>query len=243
MNVGYMNENKIIFELNRKQFCELSNHWKEILIKMFGDIYDDEIIKCRLIGRECKTDIEICIRDQKRNVSIKSGDGVSVHYEHIESFLEFLKLINISNESLLFLKKFQYGIIDENNCDNKLISTKDLKTFYNDEINILNNELNNINIIEKIIYRCIIKGRSPYHQEIDYLYYGDEKIGYILSKEELIKYLPRVSIYTKSIHAGPLTFQAANRNVSKESFNHYKKDYIQIKWRTIKKDILSILNR
>lgn len=243
MNIGYLNENKIIFELNKKTFNELTEHWKEIIIKIFGSIRDDDMIKCRLIGRECKTDIEVTINGTKRNISIKSGDGVSVHYEHIESFIEFLKLINISHKSLNFLKKFQYGIIDEKNLENRLISTKDLKIYYNDEINDLNEELNNINIIEKIIYRCIIKGRSPYHQEIDFLYYGTEKTGYILSKEELLKYLPRVSTNTKSIHAGPLTFQAANRNVSKESFNSYKKDYIQIKWRTIERDILSIINR
>jgi len=242
MNIGYLNENKIIWQLNKKRFKELTQHWQNIISKMFNSVNDDTFIKCRLIGRDCKTDIEVIIEDEKKNISIKSGSGVSVHYEHIESFLDFLKILNISKDSLDFLKKFQYGIVDQNNLKKNIISTKELKKEYKNEIDIINKEFEDDNVIEKIIYRCIIKGRSPYHQEIDYLYYGNEKNGYILSKEELIKYLPRICINTNSIHFGPLIYQAANRNVSESSFNSYKKDYIQIKWRTIEKDILSILN-
>lgn len=113
---------------------------------------------------------------------------------------------------------------------------------YKNEINIINEEFNKNNIIEKKVYRCIIKGRSPYHQEIDYLYYGDEKDGQILSKKELITYIPRIFIDTTSIHFRPLMYQVENRNVNTPSLNGYKKDYIQVKWRTIEKDITSIVN-
>ena len=38
MNIGYLNENKIIFELNKKTFNELTEHWKGIIRKIFGSI-------------------------------------------------------------------------------------------------------------------------------------------------------------------------------------------------------------
>ena len=49
-----------------------------------------------------------------------------------------------------------------------------------------NIELNKNDVIRKIIYRAILKGRSPYHEEIDYLYHGSTKEGKLISKEQLL---------------------------------------------------------
>ena len=174
-------------KLHNKIFIELDDFWKKNITIMFNKVNDEDVIKCRLVGGNCKTDFEIIINDEKKNISVKYGENVSIHSEQIDSFLEFLKIIGISDNTLKTIILYHYGdgTLKGNGVNRK--NTKELQELYKEEIFKANEELNKDDIIRKVIYRAILKGRSPYHEEIDYLYHGSTKEGIFISKVQLLK--------------------------------------------------------
>ena len=243
MNIGFMNEYNIMNKLHNKRFCELDDFWKKNIVTMFNKVEDEDLIKCRLVGGNCKTDFEIIIKDKKKNLSVKRGENVSIHSEHIDSFLEFLKIIDVSDSTLKTIRLYHYGdgTLKGNGSNRK--NAKELQEFYKEEIKEANIELNQNEIIKKVIYRAILKGRSPYHEEIDYLYHGNTIEGKLVSKEQLLNEIKNKCMYLECIHFGPFIYQPLSRFLYSKSKDDYKRHYIQLKWHTIDNDTKNIVNK
>ena len=243
MNIGFMNEYNIMNKLHNKRFNELDDFWKKHILTMFENVNEEDLIRCRLVGGNCKTNFEIIINDKKKNISVKYGDNVSIHSEHIDSFLEFLKIIGISDSTLNTIRLYHYGDGTLKGTGDIRKNAKELQEIYKDEIKKTNIELNKNDVIGKIIYRAILKGRSPYHEEIDYLYHGSTKEGKLISKEQLLNEIKNKSMYLECIHFGPFTYQPLSRFLYSKSKDEYKRHYIQLKWHTIDMDTNNIVKK
>ena len=112
-NNGKNYEEMIVNKLNNKKISELSEFWRKIIKEMFDVADDNEIVSARVIGKSCKTDIEIYCMDKKINISVKTGDHNSFHQENIFQLLDFLHKSGylVSRYSLAFLTAYKLAPI------------------------------------------------------------------------------------------------------------------------------------
>jgi hypothetical protein len=244
MNIGFLNEFNIMEKIHNKRISELDMFWRKNMSLLFDNPNEDDYVKCRLVGGNCKTDFEVILNNTKRNLSVKYGESISLHTEHIDSFCEFLKIIGVSEETITTIRLYHFGDGTINGTGELRRNAKELQTILKNEIKKANKELNDEKVLKKIIYRSILKGRSPYHEEIDYLYYGNTKEGILISKEKLINCIISIPChYLECIHFGPLVYQPSNRYLYSKTKEDYKRYYSQIKWQSINNDLNSFVNK
>ena len=235
MNYGFKNEKDIIEMLNGKTFEEIPKYFQESLSKIFN-YQNEEMFICEKYGGHYKPDIYIKYGDKSINVSIKSGDSVSIHQEILEQFILFLEEIGISKRTIRIIKFYHYGDGTINGSGNELLDLKYLQLKYSIFIKQANYELNESINYNKIIDRILFSGRFNKNHSIDYLYYGTNKIGFFVSKEKILEYLlKQKSMYLNCLHIGPFTYQPASRKKPKVR-------YCQFKWKSLLSDISNMIN-
>ena len=183
----------------------------------------------------CKTDIEVCLFKTKTNISVKTGIAPSMHQELLENFIEFLKTLSLSEDTIQTILFYHYrdGTYDGSGGD-----PLDYTAFIEDHkerIQRASEELSQPDIVKAIVYRCVIKGRESSRQEIDYLYYGDTTKGAFFSKYDLLEYAHLTGDREfKGLHFGPFVY---SRKVRYSKGNHAYCEYSQIIWPHIKTDL------
>ena len=92
MNYGYQNEKDFVELFNNKYYHELDDNSKKFLKKLFNEVIDnDETIKSWKNKNVQKTDIFIKYKNYIKNISLKCGNGNSIHNEKIQEFKNYLE--------------------------------------------------------------------------------------------------------------------------------------------------------
>jgi hypothetical protein len=236
---GFQNEDNIINYLNTTSFNDLNIiHQKFILDINKGK--KPQKIFANKYGGPNKADIGVTIDDNEYLFSIKKGTGNSVHQEPLEDFIKFLKEnYEDNNDFFDSLRFFIWGDGTLNGTGNKSdrIDAPKFKKLYPNHIKIIQNYLNKHKDV--LIDRFVISGVKS-TKNADFLWYGESIDGIMISKEDMLTIIN--SCTKKPLSLGILTFQSWNRNIKPDGKSENKRGVIQLKWGTLKMDILNFYN-
>ena len=171
MSISENISQKMFLLLNVKPFKELSNNMKKFLKSMFGEVFETEVIKCHL-NSSGKTNLII-----EKNGEIKRVSIINKRFskrERVYDFINFLRSIDVSFEVIKALLTYHFSYGNDNICGMNLI------TAYEDKIKIVDEEFKNLIKLEKVIKYIFATGN------IDFFYYGDERLGIVIEKEKFI---------------------------------------------------------
>lgn len=240
MNKGIKKEEEFAQYLNGKKYKELNDNLKCFIKFIYKDIDEDGLIKCEKLKTKDKTDVIINYNSISKNISLKSGKGVSIHVESIISFVAFLKNIRINENIINYYLKYHYGDDSLNGSGKVRFSAEEAKTRYEKEILVFNKYVNHNNIIIKAVNRFLFDGVTG-DNRADYIYYGDINNGIWCSKNEIINYFVKnKSMDLIAPHFSGLTIQNWCRNIVYNKRMESHREYIQIKWFNIVDDITKI---
>lgn len=232
----HINENIIYERLNDniKKFCDFVFQFK----------LDGNKIEAEIGQKGSKVDIVLICNKQRKNISIKTGSGNSIHQENVSFYVNFLRDLKIQENIISNILKFHYGeIFDENNQNIKMrLNSIELKKIMMKEIREINKSLNQEGTLAELINRFLIQGKDKKMPKIDFIYYGDLEKGIWANREELIKYLINIKKFSDSISISVFNYQTWNRNLSLNPNYEYKRETMQIKWPTLKEDLENIKN-
>ncbi|HLD55739.1 MAG TPA: hypothetical protein VJB35_05760 [Candidatus Nanoarchaeia archaeon] len=238
---GFDNETQIKEEINEKIYPDLNTTFKRIIKESFSNYRDSRII-CKKEGGPNKSDLLIEMNKSKKQIrlSIKKGSGNSVHQEPIEDFLKYLEEeFNISENLKNDFRLFIWGDDTLNGKGEKKdrLSATDFKKKFPEVVKRLASFMHLHR--KKFIERFVVLGPKS-NQKPDYIYYGDFKKGYWSKSNDVIEYLSK-SNSKSAIPVGKLTFQAWNRAIREDSKSEKKRGVIQLKWPTIKEDLIKLM--
>lgn len=230
---GIKNEYDFINYLNGKLYKDLNKKWLSHMKIMFPFIEEKDLISCKHYEDEKgKPDIIITVRHTNIYVSIKSGKKCSMHEEPFETFVDFLRKKGVSERTIKTMSFFQYGESEKLNNNGQPFTPFELKEKFGNYFIDASKELDKDEIIDAVIFRCILKGCVLKRYKVNYLYYGNLNEGYLLSEEEIYSLVRQYRNHDKSaIHFGGLNF-----NPDRRKRNHDRFHYCRIKW-----PILSLL--
>lgn len=240
INDGNLKEQEVIYELNNKKICDLSNNMRNLIRSLFGVLDDNYLIKCYKVDDCNKTDFVIEYDNKKRFVSMKSGKAVVVHNEILQNFIAYLKEMGISQRTLDTICLFHYGdgTIDGSGNGNRQ-SYNDVISGLSDRIKEANIELNSdIDFIINVLNRCMFKGSNESNIEADAVYFGDKEYGIVATKNQFIKNVKRRGFdFYDHLHIGPLLFRPDARYVNKDITYERKRNRIVAYWPNLRADI------
>ena len=224
---GLNNEDEIINYLNRKVLRELNEKWRGIVLTMFPNAKDDDIIVVKHFpDKSAKPDMIVYINYEEKYVSIKTGYCPSMHQESFYSFLRFLRKLGVRYQDLEIIRFFHYGDSKKLKTGNNPLSLKELKTRFSPYFLKVSKDLDQDRIIKRIIDRTVIRGTNPGRTAIDFLYYGDLEHGNIISREEIYEMILAYRNHDKTpIHFGGLVYMPNSRKVGRRERN-----FVRIKW-------------
>ena len=236
---GFENEDKIIEALNGKSIDELNSNLQQLIKESFVN-YQGTIEVVKQAGQN-KSDLKITIANESHTYSIKKGTGNSIHQEPIEPFLEFLSQnYGIDEEMKNSLRLFIWG---DNTLDGKgnisdRLSAPQFKKKYPQTIDSIQAFFNTIKTA--LVKRFLIEGVQS-TSSAEYVYYGTVEDGVCCKSDKIVDWI--VNNNSKgAISIGKLTFQAWNRNINGGDKSEKKRGVIQLKWGSIKDDIVVISN-
>jgi hypothetical protein len=242
---GFENEEIICKAINGKNYHSLNNNLKRFIeFCLKSKPPDSEIIHCEFETerkKRCKPDLKIKVGRNTYMVSVKEGNGNSVHQEKIEDFIAFLsKKYSVDDELKNCIRFFIWGDGTTNGTGpvNKRMNARTIQEKFPDKIKKIKDFFNGHK--EDLIRRFILGEGIEDCPRPDFIYYGDENIGYWATSDDVVNFLAKN--YSKSvIPVGKLTFQAWNRAQSPGSKSEKKRGEIQVKWPNMEKDMKDIM--
>ncbi|MBQ2639857.1 MAG: hypothetical protein IJF92_03745 [Bacilli bacterium] len=207
---------------------------------MYPNIQDDDLITAKKYGRYAKSDMVIEVNGIKKGISIKCGAKNSVHVEKVYKFINVIDKLRFkySNE----LSKYLYSDGSNNNTGRNRITTTEYKQNHKDEIKLINSNLNNRKILEKLVYRFLICADVNYKVKVDAFIYGTVYDFMWCTKEEAINYLLVNSDFDSTgVHTSKLFIQLWNKNINHNPKYEWCREYIQVKWYSLFDDIIQIM--
>lgn len=239
---GFKNEYSFVDYLDGKLFKNINILFQDMFFNLYGNIDDNEPIRCWINYKKEKTDIFIKINDCIKRISIKKGIKNSVHVEHINSFTKYLNEIGIKNKNIQQILKYHYadGTID--GSGKKRLSINEYKLSHQKEIDNINVIFQDDKIITNLINRFILFDKES-NEKIDVLVYGLINDFVYITRDEIIElFLKHLNDYSSCLHFSLLSYQPMNRCINKNTKYEDKRHYIQIKWYNIFDNILEIMN-
>ncbi len=237
---GFQNETDLISALSNKHYSELNDNLENFISFLFPQINNNDNIKCYrgIVGQ--KPDIVIEINNKKKNVSVKKGNGNSVHQEEIDLFMDFLTSLNISEKAKIELLKYHWADGTTDGSGKIRLSIPEYKSEHQKEIDLINNELNKRESLTELITRVLFKGKSEQFDEVDAIYYGTINEGHWATKDEITRYIINNKFDLNSIHFGPLTYQIWNRCLNFNPNTEKRRNVMQVKWASLERDLIII---
>tara|TARA_B110000503_G_scaffold58916_1_gene94168 strand:- start:196 stop:933 length:738 start_codon:yes stop_codon:yes gene_type:complete len=231
-------EKEIIKFLDNKRLIDLKNcKLKQLIFHVFGlDINENLTISCKKYKKKSnsykgnpKPDLQITLNKIKKNISIKSGKGCSLHEEPLITFLNFLENFPNSNKYLNIVETHLKKAINIRNTE--------VPFFF---------KMNKANIIKRVL-----DGIYPGEEPVDFYYailsIKDKKTealsdiirnGFFASKKEIENFMnnnePGGKGQSGTCDVGILRYQSYNRN-------KYPKP--QFKWPNPYEDIKKIRSK
>lgn len=236
---GFDNEDRIIEALNGKTFQSLNENLQQLIKSSFKN-YNGTIEAIKQAGQN-KSDLKITIGDEFHTYSIKKGTGNSIHQEPIEPFLEFLaQNYGIDDEMKDNIRLFIWGdnTLDGRGNISDRLSAPQFKKQYPQVIDSIQYFFNSIK--EPLIKRFLIEGVQS-NSSAEFVYYGTHESGTCCKSDKIVKWIA-TNNSKGAISIGKLTFQAWNRNINGGDKSEKKRGVIQLKWGSIKDDIVVISN-
>lgn len=229
MECGKANEEDIIYTLNRHRYESLNNKWKSHLKRMFPDIQPSDFLHAyNYKDPYAKPDIVIVAKSKRIYLSIKSGHNPSCHQESFVSFMDFLRKSKVPEKYLHIIYFFHFGRTNKLSNNGKSFSKQEIISNYGAYLFQLNKYLETRkDLIEKIVYRAVIRGIRSNVDEIDYFYYGNINNGFLLSRQDIFDFI--MNDNTGQMYGAPrfgsLVYQPNGRNANKKD-----QIYVRIKW-------------
>ncbi len=226
-NLGIENEYDILNYLHGKRYKELNRKWKKHIKVMFPKIKRNDLIYSgHFKDKWAKPDIYVKVNNRIKYISIKTGRNASVHDEKIKPFYDFLKKLNISDRTLKIMLFYHYGYSEKLSNNGVPFTREEILENYKNYIDEANAELNKKYILREIIKRCVLKGTERRDGDIDFMYYGVLKDGYLMSEDDIYDLImDDNSDEGRGIHFGGLIYQAGARS----RFSN-RVDEVKIKW-------------
>ncbi|CAM3371270.1 hypothetical protein [Empedobacter stercoris] len=232
---GFQNEDNIIDYLNTTSFDDLNTIHQKFILDINNAKKPNKIFAKKYAGAN-KADIGVTIDEEEFFFSIKKGSGNSVHQEPLEEFISYLKK-EVEDDEDFFnsLRLFIWGdeTLDGTGNKSNRIDAPKFKKKYPNEVLKIQNYLDKHKDV--LIDRFVISGVKS-SKSADYLWYGESIDGIMISKNDMLTIIN--SSTKKPISLGILTFQAWNRNIKPDGKSEHKRGVIQLKWGTLKNDIL-----
>ena len=240
---GFTNETNIINYINNNKSSDYNDNIKRFLRFVFDlDLEDNNVIASK-IGAQNKADIVLECNDKKKYISLKKGNGNSVHQEELITFADFLRDVSISYRTIDYLKIYHYGDRTTDGTGRVRYSAKEVQKLFANEVNTINYELNQPMNLESIVDRVLFSGKSKYNYPAEIIYYGTLDSGLWATKEEILDYFLSNSHESKGVNLGSLYYQVWGRDNKFSAKYPDRRHIMQIKWSSLEKDLRLIRMR
>ena len=237
---GFKNEYDFVIAINNKKVNELNPMLQDLIYTIFNNIKDNEIIKAWRNHYNQKTDVLIKIGNAIKGISIKLGSRNSVHTEHINEFIKFLREHNISQNVIDKYLKFHYADGTNNNTGINRLSLEEYKVNHQKEIDDINYCFMDKKLIIDAINRFVIRGTNSEY-DISAIILGTPNDFLWLKSEDIINILLfHASSYCTSPHFSNLVCQPIARCINHNQKYEKFRNYVQIKWYSLFDDIIEI---
>ena len=241
MNYGLKNEYDFVELLNNKYFFEFDEKMRCFLTELFeGYVDDDERFICWKNRDFQKADLFIKYKKITKSISLKCGNGNSVHSEPIQEFKKFLMNLHIPYKYIEKYMNYHYGYKkDENGRKDysRVLSADEYKEYYQEELDEFNKYINKTKMIIEMVDRFLIKGRNSDY-DIDALVSGRvDDFVWIMKYDLYDLILSKRNIEYTSPHVGCMTIGPRKRNIYSKT-NYNKDRYVVcVRWNFIEEDI------
>lgn len=226
-NEGFKNEYAFAKELNKKQFKNLKKTYQNLILNLYPNVNDNDIIECWVSKYNEKSDIKIRINGIIKGISIKMGHQNSIHMEHISDFKDYLTKIGVDENIIAKIIHFVEWKKEHSNLKSYYYKRDFTKNYIE-----INNALNDYYVKWKLISRFLFEGNNRFHYSAHALVYGTPNKFLWTNRNEIMKYLIEAKNDSNAtIKIGLLCLQ---------TYSKEKKDFIQIKWHTIEKVLIEI---
>ena len=245
INNGFKVEEDLEKALDNVRFKNLSNNLKTLIVQLFGEQSGPNKIQCRRTENFIKPDLVISCEGKVAYVSVKSGHAQCVHTENTHTFINFLKGLNITNETIETILYFQYG-------DGTLDGSGEKRMNYHQAFNWLCERIKKANsefehkqdVVEKVVDRLLFQGVDITADCADYIYYGDVEFGILISKKQVFNHLRRKTwSFYENLHIGPIMLKPHARYADRAIVSDERRHQTMFYWPNFGVDLEYIQKR
>lgn len=239
-NKGIQNENDFINYFENKKIKDLNPIAYDFIMMLFPEVTNDDIIKTTYRFDKTKSDFLLTINNTTKRISVKNGRCNSVHLESIETFVDFLRNNEISNDIIQKFLYYHYADSTTDGSGKNRLSVSEFKLLNQKSIDLINVAFNNEKLLIKAIDRFLLEGK--FYDSVDVIIYGTIDDFLWITKNEIYNLiLSKKDMYSTGVHFGPLFCQPWTRNLQFKESDEYKRNYIQIKWYSLMDDIIEMM--
>lgn len=237
---GFRNQLVIIEVLNGTQFKKLNNNLRKFIREIYPNIKNTDVIYAKKIkNAKLKPKMQVTVNGLNKYCSIKTGSGNSIHQEKLNTFIIYLKSIDISDDLIEILLKFIYGdgTIDGTGPKNARLDEKKIIENLGEDFEKLNKFFfeHRIELAKRFLIYGAYDGTPS-----DMIYYGTEFMGISLAYDKIINYISSLPYKKGKLYVGPLVVQTWNRNLNGDISKDFKRNSIQVKWPNLDFDLKEI---
>lgn len=231
-----------MLSINNKKYCDLIPPLKDLIKHIFYNFDKNEIIKCWRNHYDQKADIFIKIGPVLKGISIKMGSKNSVHVEHINKFISFLKENGLTQDIVDIYLRYHFADGTKDNTGTTRLSAAQYKNTNKEMLVLFNKKVNSQKIIVNAIDRFVLRGNNSKYP-IDALIYGTPNDFLWITRSDIFKILlSRENTDCITPHFGNLIIQSKNRCLNHNVKYETDRYYVQVKWYSIFDDILISMN-
>ena len=151
-NPGIKKEEEVVLTLNEKKIKDLKPNFKFLLSEMFDHLEDDKVVQSNLVGGFQKPDFFITYDNQRKFISMKSGQAKIVHQEKLDTFIQFLKDIGVNEYCIEIFLYHHFGDGTMDGTGKERMSYSELQFRMRDQIRKFNKEVNvNKDIVAAVV--------------------------------------------------------------------------------------------
>ena len=212
-NEGFLHEERMVHSIDGKKYSELNPNLKNLMFELYGNVDDDTRIKCELVHGFAKPDFLVTIGNDKRYVSMKSGNASIIHCGYLDNFIKILREYDISQRTIDTITRFYHGDGTLDGSGGYELEYKELLELLKDDIIAANEELNSDpRTVLLMVNRFMFKGLNPDLPAADVLYHGDYKNGVMVTKSQVNAHIKRKNYSgLHNLHIGPLLIRPNHR--------------------------------
>ncbi len=216
-NNGRYLESKIVYLLDRTKIKDLTKEMRSFLRMIYGELDDEEIVRCEIVDGYRKPDFYVEYQKIRKYVSLKTGDSHNLHEEFLETFVDFLKSLDVVEEAIGLFEFFFWWDGTINGTGEKCFKVPEAKEKYPEKVKKFNEFFNgDTKLINAIVRRVVFDGRATDNVKADFVFHFKENdLPTVVSKDQVWNYITSKEkewFYINNPHIGPLQFCQRNSN-------------------------------